>query len=219
VTCEFCAEFSGDCSRFRRIYGLGVRRIVRSYGEVVVIPTIGQMFPASMLVVPTQHVETTAEAGASVLEQVDHALRDLSGRLAHLGRVLVFEHGARRCTKSGCGVYHAHIHVLPLPGHVSSEVFLPNTIARRGRSLSAALGQLADSENYFLCQDTYGRVAFCDAKVDPDAPWLTSQFGRRTLAAHFGLRCDWDWRSYLQPEPGLLDALRLFGEWHVPVGN
>jgi diadenosine tetraphosphate (Ap4A) HIT family hydrolase len=219
MICEFCEELSGRSSRIEKIYGAGFRRIVRSYGEVVVMPTIGQLFLGSMLIVPREHVETIADANARVQEEVEEALIDIQGRLQHLGRVVLFEHGAKRSTSSGCGVYHAHLHVVPVPAHIASKEFLPTAVAESGASLRGAWKALQHSSNYFICQDTHGRLAYVEGSADPGAPWLQSQFGRRQLVRFFGLNADWDWKRYSIPESNLLSSLQLFGTSHVSVSQ
>lgn len=214
MLCEFCEELSNRSSRIEEIYGVGFRRTVRSYGPVVAFPTIGQLFFGSMLIVPTEHVETIAGSADCVQESVEEAIRDVEASLRNLGQVLLFEHGARRCTGSGCGVYHAHIHAVPIPTHLSCNEFLPNVTTVGRSSLREAWNALQRADNYFLCRDTHGLVAFADSSNDPVAPWSQSQFGRRQLVRLFGLNADWDWKKYSVPETSLLSTLKLFETPH-----
>src|SRR6516165_3123568 len=110
--CEFCAELrqTGE-SRFHRIYAgcLDSRVIVRS-ASFVVFPTIGQLFRGSVLIVPRKHTETLATLDVSRLKELEHVLSFVENKVSSMGVPFVYEHGARLCTSSGCGVYHAHLH-------------------------------------------------------------------------------------------------------------
>src|SRR5580693_3870002 len=60
--CEFCSElFDSPDTRFGNLYGASVRRTVLDENGFVALPTIGQLFEASMLVLPKIHVERMAD--------------------------------------------------------------------------------------------------------------------------------------------------------------
>ena len=55
VTCDFCIEFHDfKKSKFAQIYG-DKRRIISSDKFFCVIPTIGQLFQGSLLILPKKH--------------------------------------------------------------------------------------------------------------------------------------------------------------------
>lgn len=207
--CEFCDELEGTPSRFHAIYAPEhTSRIVATSQYFVAMPTLGQLFPGSLLVVPRLHVETLAGASlASWTEDLTTFVDGLRAVAAEFGHPFLFEHGARRMTGSGCGIYHAHLHLVPVPSPVTYELLLPGS-ARTADSLSAALGDLAASANYLLCVDTDGRVAFDLRNAEGDI--FSSQYARRKLAAYFALGSNWDWRTYDRREPFLLSTLRSY---------
>jgi diadenosine tetraphosphate (Ap4A) HIT family hydrolase len=207
--CEYCVELTQmSRSRFACIYGSIVRsRIVHATRDFVVMPTIGQTFRGSMLVVPTSHVETVADCSISSIHEVVRIADEIQSRMRTFGRFVAFEHGARASTGGGCGVYHAHLHVVPLPQSVAGEDLLPE--GSTARDLPTALHELSGSDEYLLFRDTAGRTSYVDlSSVRPDR--FVSQFFRRELGERFAPQIPWDWRVANRPEARLIDTVRWF---------
>lgn len=210
--CEFCVELSGQQSRFAKIYGGHANRKIATFGKLVALPTIGQLFKGSLLLMPTYHVESFAAGMDEFQKDLLTAIEQLTARLRVFGSVICFEHGAKRQTGAGCGIYHAHFHLVPVPQPIGASLFTTN-YSFFPSDLISGLRQLRQSANYFIVQDSDGKVACLD---ETDAQGiLTSQFARRALAANFHLGNHWDWREYQEPEPWLAETMRLFGESHV----
>ena len=70
--CEFCVELrTPESSRFFKIYGPKQRhRFVARHGPYVAMPTIGQVFAGSLLVLPFEHRECFAELPNQDLEEL-----------------------------------------------------------------------------------------------------------------------------------------------------
>jgi diadenosine tetraphosphate (Ap4A) HIT family hydrolase len=217
VTCEFCTELiAGSSSRFSQLYGTAVKsRVILKQDDFVVIPTIGQLFKGSLLILPSQHFETMAELPSSMLDSLEKLIKQLEDLTQSLGMPILFEHGARCLTNRGCGIYHAHLHLVPVPEHIDCLDVLPE-VAQQGSSLRNTFSQLKDSEAYLLFRDTKGQISFLDS---PEAlsQNFTSQYFRRMLAQYFQLQAPWDWRQYNHPEFWLLDTLKHYGENSVSI--
>jgi diadenosine tetraphosphate (Ap4A) HIT family hydrolase len=203
--CEFCCEFAGDeGARFSREYGDSVRsRVVANQGDFVAIPTVGQLLPGSLLILPRRHFDTCAQAQASLgsadlMRLVDRAC----DALQRFGRPLVFEHGARPHTGGACGIYHAHLHVVPAPDSVRLDELLPQRAAT-ARSLIEALAANEGKDEYLLARDTDGLVGHLELSA-PDRDFFPSQYLRRFLVRRFVLDRPWDWRETVAPERDLL---------------
>jgi diadenosine tetraphosphate (Ap4A) HIT family hydrolase len=182
--CEFCNEFSGSgCSRFTRTYdGTIDSRIIDQQAGVVVLPTIGQLFLGSLLIMPSAHFETIAEMPS---EQIHAALRLIdifSERLSIFGKTVVFEHGARAGTGRSCGIYHAHIHLVPLPANIAIENVLPDD-AIVVATLEDAYTALKNEETYLLFRDTYGKVGYVAGR-DAHLKRYSSQYFRKVFTAN-----------------------------------
>lgn len=83
----------------------------------VVVPSKGALVPGWLLVIPKAHQLSIADTPEESRAEFEHVLR-VAGEAVHqrFGPPTVFEHGAARPgTAWGCGIDHAHLHLLPLP--------------------------------------------------------------------------------------------------------
>lgn len=215
--CEFCDELTDPrSSRFGRIYGpTETSRIVATYDAFVVMPTIGQLFRSSLLILPVDHFETMAEVPYPLLGSLVTLLAQIEAVIQSLGIPILFEHGARCSTGGGCGIYHAHMHLMPVPRQVHCADVLPDSV-KKAHGLLEALSQLRNSASYLLFRDTVGQVVFLEV-TEALSQKFASQYFRRMLARHFHLEKPWDWRAYTREESWLLDTLEWFGVNRVPV--
>jgi diadenosine tetraphosphate (Ap4A) HIT family hydrolase len=209
IRCEFCDELRDvEASRFGRQYKTVKSRVVLEGPELIAVPTMGQLFEGSMLVLPREHVEAAAMMSSRQLDEAEATVAELERRLRHFGPCVVFEHGAACHTGASCGIYHAHIHVVPVPREVSSRAILGEGF-QYADSFRGALKSLRTAASYLFLRDTAGLTAYRDlsAAAPGDFP---SQFMRRKLVEHFGVDRPWDWRQYDYQEPWLLEVLRHF---------
>lgn len=212
--CEFCSEFrKPSISRFGQVYRTYADdRIVAQCGDLVAMPTIGQLFPGSLLVLPKFHTETMSSLPNAMLQELEVFLADLVAVISQNGPVISFEHGARCTTGGGCGIYHAHMHIVPLPMEVSIDELLPSNddlqAFKAVSSLSEGLYMLRSSPEYLIVRDSEYNVRFAD--IQSLSGHYPSQYFRRVLSELFNLEDSWDWRNYNTPEQYLLDTIEMF---------
>jgi diadenosine tetraphosphate (Ap4A) HIT family hydrolase len=207
--CEFCLEIEQPrLSRYHTIYGPDARsRIVDRQGELVAMPSLGQIFKGSLMVLPARHVETIADLEPAEREDVLTLVDRLRRKVSALGLPVVFEHGARCQSGGGCGIYHAHLHVVPVPAPVTVGALLPGWTADR-LDLGAALANVSGADQYLLLQDTQGEVAVGPLGEGAGRAY-PSQYFRQVLCRHFSIAQDWDWRSY-EREPRLAETIAWY---------
>jgi len=123
------------------------------------------------------------------------------------GPCVFFEHGARGPIHGGCGIYHAHVHAVPLgevPDPVDAlklrfpyrELARMDDLRRDGQEFSA----------YLFYQDSNARIYRFDTGS------LPSQYMRKLIADRQGNQ-DWDWRS-AGCEERLFATIRRFLKQH-----
>lgn len=208
--CEFCDEFvSSTTSRFGQLYSRRFEsRVLLREDGFVVLPPMGQLFKGSLLILPEKHFETMASMSKSTRSKLTSLIARLQTAVKSYGRPFVFEHGAKSQTGSGCGVYHAHMHVVPLPDTLSYSMLLPGTL-KVCLDIETALTQLEFSSLYLLIHDTEGQVAFAEPSAG-DLDVFSSQYIRRRLVDVFNLRASWNWRDYNSVEPWLVETVNTF---------
>ena len=162
--------------------------------SVVVIPTRGALVEGWLLAIPREHVLASRELSSSQADDLRAAVSWAEAALGrHYGSVAVFEHGAARLgTVVGCGVDHAHIHVVPL-GFDLIDAARNHPMSgcldwQRFSNWEAAYSSLRPAEGYLAVQTS-----------GPDV-WLgrgdiPSQFFRRVIAAEIGCPDAFDWRG------------------------
>jgi len=207
--CEFCREFEeSETSFFAHTYAGSARsRIIEKRGGIVVLPTIGQLFTGSLLIMPLEHFETAAQMPKEQLDTCLHMVSVFSARLRFFGKPVVFEHGARTGTGRSCGIYHAHLHLVPVPSDISIEEALPRT-GIEATNLEQAYDDLKTKDTYLLFRDTCGRVRHVSGSAACSENY-SSQYFRKTLVSHFDLHAPWDWRDYKGVEERVLDTLAV----------
>ena len=208
--CEFCIELGGrPGARFASIYPQLRSRVIARERGLVALPTLGQLFPGSLLLVPEQHYETCADLPSPLAERMTELVRTLSATSRRFGQPMFFEHGAHHDTGGSCGIYHAHLHLTPLPRGVRPGDLFPahQSVAA---DLRGALRSLRGCSQYLLAGDKHG-VAY--ARVADMTTQPGSQYFRRLLAERFESPRPWDWRAFETPEPDVLTTLAAFGNY------
>ena len=71
ISCEFCSELkSFKESRVGKIYNNHVNnRIIKESENFFVIPTIGQIIPGSLLILPKEHFETFSQIPMNLITE------------------------------------------------------------------------------------------------------------------------------------------------------
>lgn len=190
--CCFCAELRGLPTAVRDLYPTLTTRFVVATGRFVAMPSIGQLAPGHMLLVPRRHVTSFGELTAEEREEAADLHRMLRRVLTHrYGPVVGFEHGSPpQATSGGCGIVHAHLHVVPMGGAAR----LPPPLGEGWRR-SASRDWLDDAAAITRRGDGYLMWNGLDGDVwmEP-ATDVPSQYIRCHVANLLG-QDDWDWRA------------------------
>ena len=210
LSCDFCREIQGRTdTTFGGIYrGVTMSRVALQTRNFVALPTIGQLLPGSVLILPKCHRETFASLNSTEMEELPALVAAVSRKIANFGMPLFFEHGARSTTGGSCGVYHAHLHVVAIPRQVRPSDLFPEHLGA-ANTLIAALMSLRGVEHYLLIGDE-SEVKFADVKLLAHTP--PSQHFRQVLHRRFKIDKPWNWRSYTKPEPDLLRTRDILGQ-------
>jgi len=206
--CEFClaATNKGKSTKFSEIYPNLPSRVVAETDHFVAMPVIGQLFFGSLVVLPRTHLETSAELEPKQKDELIRFVASLTHILQKIGNPVCFEHGARACTGGGCGIYHARLHLVPLPRLVKPELIFPEFIGRSA-DLGVTLDRFNHCDEFLLFGDKTG---FVHAPVEELSVRVQSQFFRKRLADYFQIKKSWDWRNHTMPEPHMINTIEFF---------
>jgi diadenosine tetraphosphate (Ap4A) HIT family hydrolase len=203
--CDFCNELSGSSENsFGRIYGadLESRHLFRS-DNFAVIPSLGQIVEGYLLILPIKHFKAAGDLPDALFEEFTNICQ-LVGKILRrwYGPYILFEHGTRS-EGGGCGIYHAHLHAVPLLPSSDPVDFLKTKFPyQQLRDLTELRERSEGMPAYIFYQDADSRSYVFNT------PNLVSQYMRRTLAATLGTN-DWDWRAADREERLLATLNRL----------
>lgn len=204
--CDFCNEFSGGKENsFADRYQLP-SRVVGSTANFSVIPTIGQIVEGYLLVIPVRHYTALADMPADLMSEVSELCRRVRRTLSQAyGPSLLFEHGIRGAHAGGCGVEHAHLHVVPFaPGNDPIEKLKTNHSFKTIGGISDLRQQVSPNSPYLYYEQTNGQAWMCEIEHIP------SQYIRRLLATSIGVEL-WNWRECGREQRLLSSISRLSG--------
>jgi diadenosine tetraphosphate (Ap4A) HIT family hydrolase len=168
--------------------------------DFVVFPDAAPIAPRHSLIVPRSHVLSFARLGAgrqyATQMLVNYLTMQLSAPEDHVP--YVFEHGSKEADETvGCGITHAHLHVLYIPAGCLNDVDHIEEFTEYSdvRAAWDALGQ----EDYYL----FGRVGgTVRATVVQEAAELKcSMFLRKCFASQMGRPDLADYRRYQTDGP------------------
>jgi ATP adenylyltransferase len=158
------------------------------------VPSIGAFVEGWLLVIPYRHMvalsdleEWERKEYRILVEETEKLVRK------KYGHTILFEHGpAGEGRNAGCGIDHAHLHIVPIELVLHEAVTSDGT----GRNLQwhpAALPWDADAEHaagldYFFVRESDGTAWVAGT---PAAP---SQLLRRAIAKYVGSPV-WDWKA------------------------
>ena len=188
-SCRFCTIAAGRGSRWSD----SVLLETESY---VVIASIGALVPGWAMVVPRLHT-LNLSGGFSDPEFAELRLRT-SALLAHAypsTTIRLFEHGAQAGTSPvGCGVDHAHLHLVPLQQSLVPWLTRQADPADwRSLPLSSVPKAVREREYLLYSDDTESVNPHCWLSL-PTKP--VSQFFRRIVAAAQNTPENYDYRAH-----------------------
>jgi diadenosine tetraphosphate (Ap4A) HIT family hydrolase len=187
--CELCAEIEGRPSRFSRIYESElVDRSVATTQNFVVLPSLGQISDAHLMIVSKSHFTATANLDGTLRSELQDLLRRVKSWMEETAHpnVVIFENGdPQGFGKMACSVSHLHVHLVSTPR--------PITNLRRGLGLLGGQPIIGATELPRI-SESYSWVEFAqgDAVIIPRP--LPSQTLRKLIAHEVGQQ-EWDWRK------------------------
>jgi len=211
VECCFCAELSGARTAFHDLYPHIKSRVVFATPNFVVLPSLGQIAPGHLLLVPRAHVASFGELDPARRGEALVLYSALREELAErYAPVVSFEHGSPTgSVVGGCGIVHAHIHFVPLPG--ASKPPMPTGQGWRRSANSIWIDEaaaLVASGTGYLMWHGWREVALLDAVEHVRSQYL------RHHAAEVAGDVDWDWRQ-AGPQPELVELVEAAAPWLV----
>lgn len=170
--------------------------VLQETPEFVVVPSRGSLVPGWVLILPKQRALCLGNLARRAIDELDRLRMFWRSKLAAAfgTSVVAWENGP--CTigaSIGCGVDHAHLHLVPLDidllGRIQSIADIP-IHWMPAPTMHVARDWAGASRPYLLVQETNGALWITDASGFP------SQLVRRAIALHVGCDSRFDWKQF-----------------------
>ena len=197
--CVFCREIGGSKdTNFAVRYPEMKSRILHETKSLLAFPCIGQLAKGHFLIIPKVH-DCTFRQIYRRLNSLKEELREQISRVHEILGMkpessLFFEHGALDEKNGGCGIYHAHIHVVPNVSFILPKEVFNFSKQKRSPDIISSLDQLSSDVSYVLAGSV--RSGFYSEPIEFHLP---SQTLRKNVACQLG-NSNWDWRNVFREE-------------------
>ena len=195
--CDFCDEFAGGTrNAFAERYGAELKaRSVMETANFRAVPSLGQIVEGYLLIVPDRHFLALADLPDNLFAEFCDLVERVSARLRDAyGPSVLFENGTRSIATGGCGVYHAHLHLVPLSdGQDPIEALKQELPWSHIESIQDIRRRASGSASYIYYRDLRSKNYLF--QVDR----LSSQHIRRLLGERTG-NAEWNWRKHGREE-------------------
>lgn len=199
VDCRFCALLNGAKDAFPSIW-----LAEDAYKAMI---SVGAFIPGWTLICPVTHAVNLVDH-YNLQEFWDFASTAADVIERRYGECAMFEHGAARETSlTGCGVGHAHSHLVPLNFSLEKEArkFAPELSWRECRATDAKV--IADGKEYLFAASSFQGAETRGSICLLETP--TSQFFRRAISSRLGIGDLYDYKKYPMLEITKTSALEL----------
>ena len=195
-----------------RVFGQPWNEPLFETRNFVALPSIGALVEGWLLLVPKRHFVSLGALPDSMFSEMQDFKELLcSVLMASYGRVCAFEHGPSADRRAvGCGVDHAHLHLVPIHFDLLAEVtpLLPTTIRWQPADIRDCKPIYRRGEDYLYLEQPIGSGRLATHQR------FGSQLFRRAIASHLGVPKKYNWREYDQ-RPNVMatvDRVRLWQE-------
>lgn len=170
--------------------------ILWDLGDVVVTPTLGSIVPHWVLAIPRRHAVNFSAWCQDDRSAPQHYVNEIAKRAARpADGIIWFEHGSTTTgSVTGCGVDHAHMHLLLQP-LFEFEKFIDVSLSiatdlKWQRAVGNPYDHISPNRSYLVAGK--GNDFLIAQNVDRAG----SQFFRRVVAAVTAQSKSWDYRSH-----------------------
>ena len=171
--CKFCRLAAGE-----RPLGVVDQPFMESE-NFLAIPSLGSFIEGWTLIIPRRHVLSLSKFYSD--EEFLDFSKSVAERVESLfGKIIFFEHGpSEHNSLTGCGIDHAHLHLVPLDGSLA-EVMRRDLEIAWTPSDGKELAERTASQDYLFYSESGPRAAFSGLVGRARQP--VSQYFRRKLA-------------------------------------
>lgn len=159
----------------------------------VVLPSLGAIVEGWLLIVPKAHFICTGEMSDLLISEMIELKETICDVLdKNFGPVVLFEHGPSKVAcQIGCGVDHAHLHIVPCDFDLAevAKPFLPSQVEWSKATHQDCKKAFQKGKDYLYIEQHIGQGRIItDQKFE-------SQIFRKAIATQMGMPEMYNWRE------------------------
>lgn len=184
--CELVKAAGTDCAYNTRIF---------ETKNFLVCPSLGSLVPGWVLIIPKKHFLNSSEIPTQYLEEFYSLYNRTIECVTHaFAKPTIFEHGpVMDNSLTGCGVDHAHIHVVPLNFSLS-EAIAKHCVAKLTWRNATIFNKSAfidySKSSYFLYKEPNNEALLTNINTE------ISQYFRQIIAKELGIPNHYDYSHH-----------------------
>lgn len=200
MACKFCEIGAGR-------YKNEIDRPIVESADYFAVSSIGGFVPGWTLVFPKEHKFNMS--GDYRNPSLHEFLRKVTAVVSkEYGRCVHFEHGAAKMdSQTGCGVNHAHFHIVPFSKSIETLATVHQAEYGWKNVLAGDIENRCNGTEYLFCGDGLGAAELTGLLSILDNS--ESQFFRKLIASAIGLDSLYDYKKYRFEELSADTSIRL----------
>jgi ATP adenylyltransferase len=159
----------------------------------VILPSLGALVEGWLLLLPKEHFLSLGALPSSLIQEMQGLKQNVCERMERAyGAACVFEHGpGKRHRSVGCGVDHAHLHIVPTNFDLAlfATPFLPIDARWHDASFFDCRAAAEAGDDYLYFEQPIGEGRLIRNQH------LGSQVFRRAIAAYLEIPDQFNWRD------------------------
>jgi ATP adenylyltransferase len=189
MACEMCSNLSSKDPAFWN------KPLFESL-NFRVLPSLGALVEGWFLLLPKRHAISMGALDDELIAEMQHVKNLVVSQMERaFSSVCAFEHGPSKTNSLvGCGVDHAHLHIVALKFDLLSAVqpFLPKDVRWFPASFAECQAVHRRGDDYLYLEQPIGRGWIASDRE------FGSQLFRRAVASQIGLANQFSWREHPQ---------------------
>jgi len=193
IGCSFCSQLERNQMPNEYIKQSGIHnRVLDESENFIAIPSISPIVEGHVMIIPRYHISSMCQIKATEKSEFLNFAQNMIHAVERIyGDAAITEHGIGNGKFGGCGVTHAHLHIIPIEKKISCEILkqISEDFVVSGPIHLSGIFETGDSNHSYLI---YGEslnklyVSFQES--------IPSQYIRKSIAHHTS-KSSWDWRQ------------------------
>ncbi len=194
TSCCICTEVSSGKFPldYHSSYPL-TNRICIENEHFIVVPSISPIVEGHLLIFPKYHIKNLAEIKPNSLNMFfDIMNKSIEMISSSYDKTFVFEHGVGQDGYLGCGIDHAHLHIIPLSYKIADKIIknisdaFPNSISDNLENILLNMNKI----NSYLLYGKDIEEMYCTSSSQ-----IPSQYIRKMITEELN-GYEWDWKKF-----------------------